>query len=300
MATFGPQIPQQSAETFDEELIKNNYEKSSSREKIRNIISGIKQADKHLKEKYPILKYQDAIGFTILVSCVLFQIWMGYLFFMDQFRWFAIPLIAFSTSLLHELEHDLIHNLYFFKRKNLHTLSMGIIWLCKASTNPWWRRDVHLKHHKESGQITDIEERLIGLGLTPLYFWVRIIIGIHPIFAWRLIRIIKKEATEFRSYMMALRNVYPIATYTFGWAALLFPHLFSPKLLQIGLATAYLIVLPGVIRTISLHLMTGFSHYYGDISKGDVFFQNQILDHPLLFPFQLFCANFGATHVVHH
>ena len=32
----------------------------------------------------------------------------------------------------------------------------------------------------------------------------------------------------------------------------------------------------------------------------DVFFQTQILDHWLLYPFQLFCFNFGATHIMHH
>jgi hypothetical protein len=28
-----------------------------------------------------------------------------------------------------------------------------------------WRKHYHLKHHQESGQVTDVEERLIGLGL---------------------------------------------------------------------------------------------------------------------------------------
>jgi hypothetical protein len=28
-----------------------------------------------------------------------------------------------------------------------------------------WRKELHLKHHEESGQVTDVEERLIGLGL---------------------------------------------------------------------------------------------------------------------------------------
>jgi hypothetical protein len=32
----------------------------------------------------------------------------------------------------------------------------------------------------------------------------------------------------------------------------------------------------------------------------DVFYQNQILDSPLCWPFQLFCFNFGATHILHH
>ena len=39
-----------------------------------------------------------------------------------------------------------------------------VIWFAKLSLNPWYRRRIHLKHHLLSGQQTDIEERLIGLG----------------------------------------------------------------------------------------------------------------------------------------
>lgn len=28
-----------------------------------------------------------------------------------------------------------------------------------------WRKYYHLKHHMESGQVVDVEERLIGLGM---------------------------------------------------------------------------------------------------------------------------------------
>ena len=40
-------------------------------------------------------------------------------------------------------------------------------------------------------------------------------------------------------------------------------------------------------------VISTYCHYYGDIPERDVFFQTQILDHPLLYPFQLFCFNFG-------
>ena len=46
--------------------------------------------------------------------------------------------------------------------------------------------------------------------------------------------------------------------------------------------------------------MSSYSHYYGDIPKRDIFFQNQILSNWMLIPFQAFCFNFGATHIIHH
>jgi hypothetical protein len=39
------------------------------------------------------------------------------------------------------------------------------IFVLKAHASPWWRKKHHLKHHQESGQVTDAEERLVGLGM---------------------------------------------------------------------------------------------------------------------------------------
>ena len=61
-----------------------------------------------------------------------------------------------------------------------------------------------------------------------------------------------------------------------------------------------LLLLPNVLRQCCLVLMSSYSHYYEDIPERDVFFQNQILRNWMLFPFQIFCFNFGATHIIHH
>jgi len=61
-----------------------------------------------------------------------------------------------------------------------------------------------------------------------------------------------------------------------------------------------LLALPNLFRQSSLMLMSNSSHYFGDIPPNDVFYQNQILDHPIVWPFQLLCFNFGATHILHH
>jgi hypothetical protein len=54
-----------------------------------------------------------------------------------------------------------------------------------------------------------------------------------------------------------------------------------------------LLFIPNYIRHSSLAIMSNCSHYYGDIPDKSVFYQNQILDHWTLYPFQLFCFNFG-------
>eukprot|EP01038_Epipyxis_sp_PR26KG_P018939 gene18939-26811_t len=54
--------------------------------------------------------------------------------------WVCLLLNAFLASLTHELEHDLIHSMYFRKQRLPHNLMMGLVWLARPSTiNPWIR-----------------------------------------------------------------------------------------------------------------------------------------------------------------
>jgi fatty acid desaturase len=69
----------------------------------------------------------------------------------------VIPCVAFFTSFLHELEHDLIHVLYFRKAPLIQNAMFAVIWALKMSLNPWARRELHLLHHKVSGQANDGE-----------------------------------------------------------------------------------------------------------------------------------------------
>jgi hypothetical protein len=91
---------------------------------------------------------------------------------------FFICSVAFVVSLLHELEHDIIHNIYFRNSPWVQDLMFWGIWLSKLHGNPWFRKEMHLKHHVVSGQTDDAEERLIGLGL-PLGF-KRLAVTMHP------------------------------------------------------------------------------------------------------------------------
>jgi hypothetical protein len=72
---------------------------------------------------------------------------------------------AFWMSILHELEHDLIHFMYFRKQPFLHNLMMlGICVFRPNSSSGWIRRRMHLHHHRVSGTPSDFEERTITNG----------------------------------------------------------------------------------------------------------------------------------------
>ena len=60
-----------------------------------------------------------------------------------------------------------------------------------------------------------------------------------------------------------------------------------------------LLTSPPAQSPLNHQVISTYCHYYGDVPERDVFFQTQILDHPLLYPFQLFCFNFGASVCVH-
>ncbi|MFH4299337.1 fatty acid desaturase, partial [Acinetobacter baumannii] len=79
-----------------------------------------------LRKRHPILNHQNAIGAMILFISLVGMIATAVLYINHQLSaWFAIPIIAFFASLTHELEHDLIHWMYFRKKPWAHHLMMG-------------------------------------------------------------------------------------------------------------------------------------------------------------------------------
>src|SRR5690606_6867733 len=119
-----------------------------------------------LRRRLPILRHQDAIGAGILAFALAGMLGSAWLYAEGAIAWWACLLAnAFFASLTHELEHDLIHSMYFRKQRVPHNLMMGLVWMARPSTNnPWIRRHLHLNHHKVSGTETDIEERAITNG----------------------------------------------------------------------------------------------------------------------------------------
>ena len=211
--------------------------------------------------------------------------------------------IMVGQSILHEMEHDLIHDLYLphaFVRNSI----LATIWLVKASVDPWKRGRWHRWHHAVSGQAEDIEERLIGMGLP----WgpLRILITVFPPVAL-VIKPALHRAMDRRVAAGIRRPTFAHAHATWAFEAVT-AVLVSLPLVAIGgwfAGAAWtwpllvLWVLPNTIRHAAIAFMSSNSHYT-HISRNDILEQNQILDHPVFWPLQALCWNFGATHVVHH
>jgi fatty acid desaturase len=175
---------------------------------------------------------------------------------------------------------------------------MLFVWVFRGNViHGWYRREIHFHHHRASGTVTDVEERLLGLGqpLGP----TRILGMVDPAMAFLLnARSLEREIPGFRlrSLALAALPVYPV------FAAVLLSYLGShafgiplPGAIEI-LAVAW--VFPNCIRQASLQIVSSNVHYYEDV--GTVREETQVLRPFFLWPLQLFCFNFGTTHSFHH
>lgn len=288
-------------------------EKAILKEKVFSIRKVIRAEDRRVRAQHPWLAYQDTLGMAIFLGSILGEVVTGWLYFNGHLGALAtIFSMAFFTGILHELEHDLIHDLYFKRWAIVQDLMFFGIWVSKLHANPWWRRTIHLRHHHHSGQKLDIEERLIGLGLP--FGWVRLALTINPFASLLITKDIQKDNPNFSGVEM-IGLAAPCASWylvlTITWAMivtglwdLVFPALFdiSPYWKMFFYDWAIVMCLPNILRQGSLQFISTYVHYYEDLPEGadGLFFQNQILQHPLLWPFQIFCFNFGSTHIIHH
>lgn len=141
-----------------------NAEDAARSQRIRQ---GILEAGNALRARHPWLeKHQNAIGMTIFWTSIAGILGTAWAYYAGMLVWYvAIPLAAFCMSLLHELEHDLIHMMYFRKNKFWNDFMLAGVWLFRPSTiSPWVRRRLHIHHHKVSGTESDLEERGITNG----------------------------------------------------------------------------------------------------------------------------------------
>lgn len=274
--------------------------------RINAIRKAIHTEDKRLRQKYTWLQHQNALGMTWFVGSVLGMVATGYLWLTGSVAWYVMmPLMALFSSFLHELEHDLIHDLYFKETKFVQHFMFAFIWVAKLNANPWWRKPLHLKHHKTSGQIVDIEERLIGLGL-PVGL-KKLLVTMTPFGAYLVIfevsrdNAIRKSLPGLNVLVATIVNI-PILAAAVGCAvgSLLGPQYVPEPTYSIMYAVTMLLYLPNILRQVSLQVVSTGCHYYGDIPENNVFFQNQVLNHWIMAPLQLFCFNFGETHIIHH
>ncbi|WKV96789.1 fatty acid desaturase [Pseudomonas sp. H22_DOA] len=271
-----------------------------------------------LRERYPILKHQDALGAGILAFALAGMISSAALYITGHMTWWVCLLLnAFFASLTHELEHDLIHSMYFRKQRVPHNLMMGLVWLARPSTiNPWIRRHLHLNHHKVSGTETDMEERAITNG-EPWGFARLLMVGDNMMSAF--IRLLRAPTwTHKWNILKRVFKVYaPLALLHWGaWYVFLGFHAASGiasllgapiewsattlSVMQVIDIAAVVIIGPNVLRTFCLHFISSNMHYYGDVEPGNVMQQCQVLNPWWLWPLQAFCFNFGSSHGIHH
>ncbi|TVP52719.1 MAG: fatty acid desaturase [Halomonadaceae bacterium] len=290
----------------------------------------LRQVSDGVRARNPWLRHQNTIGmgiFLISIAGIIANAWLYMAGIMPA--WAVILLTAFWASLLHELEHDLIHWMYFKKQPLLHHLMMLGVYLARPTTiNPWIRRGMHFRHHKISGTETDIEERGITLGErwglrrffmvgdNMLAFYLRSKKYLsEPRRLYREGKIDRRDIKNLR--LISAFGFNPLGVIVYGiW------HLFVLYYLVTGIAWLFgatvpwpgfveanmgwmttavvVLIAPNVLRTYCLHFISSNMHYYGDVEPGKISEQCQVLNVWWLLPVQAFCCNFGSTHAIHH
>ncbi len=310
--------PDHSAKAGATSRIKLNHVNPVDAQRAARIKAALITEGDRLRADYPILKHQDAIGMGILLVSLAAMGAPAYASRFGMMPWHAtIPLAAIFASFTHELEHDLIHSMYFRKNAFMHNLMMALVWVARPNTiNPWFRRKIHLHHHKHSGMNNDIEERAITNGekwsLKRLVMTLDTNLGV----VLRLNQM-PNRAVALRAISLGFIGNLPLATtfwaiwhaFTVYWGVTLaagvvgievpWPHMvqeYVPLLNKVVIA----FIAPNILRSFSLNFISSNMHYYGDIEDGNVVQQCQVLTHWAFIPFHLFCFNFGSTHGMHH
>lgn len=290
----------------------------------------INQVCAQFKQKYPVLAKQNTIGFTIFILGITMVALMSYLWWQSIIpAWIMILSNAFIFGVLHELEHDLIHWMYFKNKKWVHHFMLFTIWVARPLTiNPWIRRTLHYHHHKFSGTTHDVEERGVTNGekwsLKRLLLTPDLVIG----GLLRVRKLFKDIKTEVDNGNLKFETAHTLKKYAFlglvpvTIIAHLIVYLFCinfllqafnnwdlvawelPAYLLNFLAwmkpVIYIVLIPNVIRQFCLHFITSNLHYFGDVENGNVIEQTQVLNIWWTIPLQVFCFFFGWTHAIHH
>ncbi len=288
--------------------------KGSDQQRVKNIQIAVRAEETLLRAKYPLLNHQNAIGMSILLLSLggMIASGLGYYYGFIP-AWLCIVISTLFASISHELEHDLIHRLYFRKNPLAHNFMMATVWLMRPSVvNPWYRRTIHFNHHKVSGTKEDLEERVLGNGLK--FGLLRTIISLDGFLSISLQR---KELNKMKlfNYLSFVLQGLPLAhLYIISFYGFLAFHGYDTIAPIAGLSMAYpewlleimsvvnilavVIILPNALRAFCLHNITAALHYYGDVDS--LLKQCQVMNHWILAPINLFCFNFGSTHVIHH
>ena len=301
----------------------------SDAQKSEHIRTVVLQAGIDLRQCHTWLAHQDAIGAIIMLVSLAGMIASGWLYIEGMIPWWlCVPVTAVFASFIHELEHDLIHQMYFRTRPWANSLMLGLGWVARASTiSPFVRRKLHLHHHKVSGTESDLEERGITngetWGLRRLLMTADNMLGVmlrpktmrqavrsyikaqQPADKAAFVKLLREQASSF----LPLGTLYYIVFHTWivlhgvMWGASLLGVSGPPwldgvlhKLDVFGVVY----MLPCLLRTFSIQFISSNMHYYGDVQARNAMQQCQVLNPWWLMPLQLFCFNFGSTHAIHH
>lgn len=282
-------------------------------ERAKRIRVAVRARSRELRQQHPVLRHQNALGAGILAASALGVVATaaGYLTGVLAW-WLAIPIAAFFMSIAHEIEHDAIHRLYFTRNKKAQHVMFAVVWLLRPYTvSPWARRPLHLLHHEVSGTSRDLEEK----GITNGEPWSvkRLVMMIDPVASvvLRLPADPAKRATKLRWIAKAwFPLTYLALAIWYGFIGLGVAHLVTggsfaatgapATVLGVLQALTVVWIAPNVLRVACLHFISSNMHYYGDVEVGNVIQQTQVLNRWWLAPAQLFCANFGSTHGIHH
>lgn len=301
-------------------------------QRSQRIRKAILEAGNQLRDKHPwLVTKQDQIGLGILITAVTGIVYNITQYSRGKMPWYvAVPLSAFWMSILHELEHDLIHQMYYRKNKSMNNLMLAAVYAFRPSTiNPWVRRDIHLHHHKSSGTKSDLEERGINNGdrwglkrlimtgdnMLSIYLRPALMSKTHHEF-------IKAQKNLTTTEKLKLRARVTLGYMPFGhlhyalWHGFLIMNIAKLVLKAVGLAQpknalwtwadrglkfyAVTLAAPNFLRTLSLHFTSSNMHYYGDVEEGNIVQQCQIWTDWRMKPLQAFCFNFAGTHAIHH
>jgi fatty acid desaturase len=302
------------------------------RVRIAAIRAAIHEAGLQFRERHPrLIAHQNALGMAIFLSSIGCAVAMSALYIAGLVPWWVcIPFNAFCFSVLHELEHDLIHSLYFRTNKFAHNFMLAGVWLMRPSTiNPWIRRRMHLHHHRASGTESDLEERAITNGV-PWGFRRMLMTGdgmlaiyLRPFTMERAAaEFARSQAPENQAERERIEREQRVSYVPLGlihytlWHVFIIYHAIAIMLMALGIffapptwlaetmtvvdAIAVVWLAPNALRTFCLHLVSSNMHYFGDVEQGNVLQQTQIWTSKVLLPLHIFCFNFGSTHAIHH
>lgn len=287
-------------------------------ERVKYIRKNIIAAGSDIKQRFPVLKYQNAIGLGILLFALFSMVVVSTLYLNQQIPWWlCLILNALCLSLAHEIEHDLIHSLYFKKNRFMYHLMMALVWIVRpSSANPWARKTLHLKHHQYSGSELDIEERALSNGTR----WgvLRLLMTADLMVAMAVVALQDKDKGDRLGMVMTgVKAFFPVAMLTWGlWYLFLLVHGVDVAAALLGMPIAWsagtqaligdldmlvvVLIGPNILWSFCLHFVSSNMHYHGDVEHNNLLQQTQVMNPWWLWPLQLFCFNFGSTHSIHH